>query len=131
MSQLTEFEKHINTQYSGVDLSIFDRVHWQCQLVVMETNHPKEFELFIDEVANKQDESFLSDYFKSRVRLKRVFDSRSDSLLIAAYKELVKETLDNIADRMLEPSRDYKFYPDSSDKRDGSYEAKQAREMAL
>jgi hypothetical protein len=131
MSQLTEFEKHINTQYSGVDLSIFDRVHWQCQLVVMETNHSKEFELFIDEVASKQDESFLSDYFKSRVRLKRVFDNRSDSALIAAYKELVKETLDNIMDKALEPPRDYKFYPDNSDKRDGSYEAKQAREMAL
>jgi hypothetical protein len=131
MSQLTEFEKHINTQYSGANLSIFERIHWQCQLVVMETNHPKEFELFIDEVANKQDESFLSDYFKSRVRLKRVFDNRSDSLLIAAYKDLVKETLDNISDRVSEPSRDYKFYPDNSDKRDGSYEAKQAREMAL
>jgi hypothetical protein len=131
MSQLTEFEKHINTQYSGVDLSIFDRVHWQCQLVVMETNHPKEFELFIDEVANKQDESFLSDYFKSRVRLKRVFDNRSDSALIAAYKELVKETLDNIMDKAPEPTRDYKFYPDNSDSRDGSYEAKCAREMAL
>ncbi len=131
MSQLTEFERHINTQYSGVDLSIFDRIHWQCQLVVMETNHPKEFELFIDEVANKQDEGFLSDYFKSRVRLKRVFDNRSDSLLIAAYKELVKETLDNIADRAPEPTGDCRFYPDSSDKRDGSYEAKQARGMVL
>lgn len=127
-NELTDFEAYIKSQYQGVDLTIFDRAHWQCQLVVLETNYTKEFELFVDNIASRQEDDFVSNYFKSRVRLKHVFDNHSDSILIASYKELIKETLDNICDYDVE-AKDYDFQPDNSEQPDGSYQAKQCQEI--
>jgi uncharacterized protein YggL (DUF469 family) len=125
MSQLTFFEQYVESVFGLEDVTYISDEQALSNLGFMQVNHPDEYQEIIDQVnasyeppeGKDNDLDELTDAITNRNPMKFVMEL--ERLMIVEFKAYIDEVQQEIAYKQLNPERD------------GSYEAKQAREIAL